>query len=103
LKLVGLSDREKHKHAELSRGQQQRVAIARAIAADPTLSVCDEPTGDLDPGTAEEILGLLQMLDQRRGKTVVMVTHDPRAAAFASWKLYVDKGALVNDDSRNAA
>jgi putative ABC transport system ATP-binding protein len=103
LELVGLSDRAKHKPTELSGGQQQRVAIARAIVADPTLLVCDEPTGDLDRGTAEEILGLLQMLNQRQGKTVVMVTHDPRAAAFASRKLYVDKGALVNDDSRHAA
>jgi putative ABC transport system ATP-binding protein len=103
LELVGLSDRAKHKPTELSGGQQQRVAIARAIVADPTLLVCDEPTGDLDRGTADELLGLLQMLNQRQGKTVVMVTHDPRAAAFASRKLYVDKGALVNDDSRNAA
>lgn len=103
LELVGLSDRAKHKPTELSGGQQQRVAIARAIVADPTLLVCDEPTGDLDRGTAEEILGLLQMLNQRQAKTIVMVTHDPRAAAFASRKLYVDKGALVNDDSRNAA
>jgi putative ABC transport system ATP-binding protein len=103
LELVGLSDRAKHKPTELSGGQQQRVAVARAIVADPSLLVCDEPTGDLDRGTAEEILGLLQMLNQRQGKTVVMVTHDPRAAAFASRKLYVDKGALVNDDSRNAA
>ena len=95
LELVGLSDRAKHKPAELSGGQQQRVAIARAIVADPTLLVCDEPTGDLDRDTSESILGLLQLLNTRQGKTIVMVTHDPRAADHASRRLYMDKGSLV--------
>ncbi|HVS23218.1 MAG TPA: ABC transporter ATP-binding protein [Gammaproteobacteria bacterium] len=95
LELVGLADRAKHKPAELSGGQQQRVAIARAIVADPTLLVCDEPTGDLDRETSKSILGLLQLLNQKQGKTIVMVTHDPRAADHASRRLYVDKGVLV--------
>ena len=95
LELVGLSDRAKHKPAELSGGQQQRVAIARAIVADPTLLVCDEPTGDLDRDTSESILGLLQLLNTTQGKTIVMVTHDPRAADHASRRLYMDKGSLV--------
>ncbi len=94
LELVGLSDRAKHKPAELSGGQQQRVAIARAIVADPTLLVCDEPTGDLDRDTSESILGLLQLLNTKQGKTIVMVTHDPRAADHASRRLYMDKGSL---------
>jgi len=95
LELVGLSDRAKHKPAELSGGQQQRVAIARAIVADPTLLVCDEPTGDLDRDTSESILDLLQLLNTKQGKTIVMVTHDPRAAEHASRRLYMDKGSLV--------
>ena len=95
LELVGLSDRAKHKPSELSGGQQQRVAIARAIVADPTLLVCDEPTGDLDRETSESILSLLQLLNQTQGKTIVMVTHDPRAADHASMRLYMDKGSLV--------
>ena len=95
LELVGLADRAKHKPGELSGGQQQRVAIARAIVADPTLLVCDEPTGDLDRETSESILGLLQLLNQKQGKTIVIVTHDPRAADHASRRLYVDKGVLV--------
>ena len=95
LELVGLSDRAKHKPAELSGGQQQRVAIARAIVADPTLLVCDEPTGDLDRDTSESVLGLLQLLNTTQGKTIVMVTHDPRAADHASRRLYMDKGSLV--------
>jgi putative ABC transport system ATP-binding protein len=95
LELVGLSDRAKHKPSELSGGQQQRVAIARAIVADPTLLVCDEPTGDLDRDTSESILSLLQLLNQKQGKTIVMVTHDPRAADHASLRLYMDKGSLV--------
>ena len=95
LELVGLTDRRKHKPAELSGGQQQRVAIARAIVADPTLLVCDEPTGDLDRTTADEILHLLQMLNKDHGKTIVMVTHDPKAAEFASHQLHLDKGQLV--------
>jgi putative ABC transport system ATP-binding protein len=95
LELVGLSDRAKHKPSELSGGQQQRVAIARAIVADPTLLVCDEPTGDLDRETSESVLSLLQLLNQKQGKTIVMVTHDPRAADHASMRLYMDKGSLV--------
>jgi putative ABC transport system ATP-binding protein len=103
LEVVGLSDRAKHKPAELSGGQQQRVAIARAIVADPTLLVCDEPTGDLDRETAEEILGLLQTLNQQHGKTIIMVTHDVRAADHASRRLYVDKGRLVTQEQLRAA
>jgi putative ABC transport system ATP-binding protein len=95
LALVGLTERAKHKPAELSGGQQQRVAIARALVADPTLLVCDEPTGDLDRETSESILELLELLNRKHGKTIVMVTHDPRAAEHASRRLYVDKGELV--------
>src|SRR5579859_6613635 len=96
LAVVGLADRAKHKPAELSGGQAQRVAIARALVADPTLLVCDEPTGDLDRATADEILHLLQMLNREHGKTIVMVTHDPLAAEYASRVLHVDKGQLVD-------
>jgi putative ABC transport system ATP-binding protein len=103
LALVGLSDRRKHKPSELSGGQQQRVAIARAIVADPTLLVCDEPTGDLDRETAEEILGLLQHLNRQDGKTVIMVTHDPKAASFASRIVHLDKGALATEAAEVAA
>jgi putative ABC transport system ATP-binding protein len=103
LEVVGLSDRAKHKPAELSGGQQQRVAIARAIVADPTLLVCDEPTGDLDRETAEEILGLLETLNRQHGKTIIMVTHDSRAADHASRRLYVDKGRLVTAEQMRAA
>jgi putative ABC transport system ATP-binding protein len=95
LALVGLTDWRKHKPNELSGGQQQRVAIARAIVADPTLLVCDEPTGDLDRETAEEVLGFLQQLNRTQGKTIIMVTHDPKAASFASRIVNLDKGALV--------
>jgi putative ABC transport system ATP-binding protein len=95
LELVGLTDRRKHKPNELSGGQQQRVAIARAIVADPTLLVCDEPTGDLDRESAEEVLGLLQQLNREQGKTIIMVTHDPKAAEFASRIVQLDKGALA--------
>ncbi|MEO8223970.1 MAG: ABC transporter ATP-binding protein [Gammaproteobacteria bacterium] len=95
LEIVGLTDRAKHKPAELSGGQQQRVAIARALVSDPTLLVCDEPTGDLDRTTAEEILGLLQTLNRSQGKTIIMVTHDPKAADHASRLLNMDKGQLV--------
>jgi putative ABC transport system ATP-binding protein len=94
LTLVGLADRAKHKPTELSGGQQQRVAIARALVSDPSVLVCDEPTGDLDRETSDAILGLLQLLNRTHGKTIVMVTHDPRAAGRASRRLYVDKGAL---------
>jgi putative ABC transport system ATP-binding protein len=103
LELVGLADRAKHKPAELSGGQQQRVAIARALIADPTLLVCDEPTGDLDRENAEEILKLLEILNRTQGKTIIMVTHDPLAAAHASRKLYVDKGRLTAQEERTAA
>jgi putative ABC transport system ATP-binding protein len=95
LEVVGLKDRAKHKPNELSGGQQQRVAIARAIVSDPTLLVCDEPTGDLDRATADEILELLQMLNRDHGKTIVMVTHDPRAADHARRIVHLDKGVLV--------
>ena len=103
LELVGLADRAKHKPAELSGGQQQRVAIARALIADPTLLVCDEPTGDLDRENAEEILKLLEILNRTQSKTIIMVTHDPLAAAHASRKLYVDKGRLTAHEERTAA
>jgi putative ABC transport system ATP-binding protein len=102
LALVGLSDRATHKPTELSGGQQQRVAIARALIADPTLLVCDEPTGDLDRESAEEILQLLTILNQKQGKTIVMVTHDPRAAAYATRLLHMDKGTLARDEPRAA-
>jgi putative ABC transport system ATP-binding protein len=97
LTLVGLSDRARHKPRELSGGQEQRVAIARALVSDPTILVCDEPTGDLDRATAEEILTMLQMLNQAHGKTLVMVTHDPKAAAYARRRLQLDKGTLARD------
>src|ERR1700684_2236551 len=95
LELVALADRAAHKPSELSGGQQQRVAIARAIVSDPTLLVCDEPTGDLDRQSAEEVLGLLRVLNREHGKTIVMVTHDPKAAEFAKHTLQLDKGSLV--------
>jgi len=98
LQLVGLADRGKHKPNELSGGQQQRVAIARALVADPTLLVCDEPTGDLDRATAHEIMVLLQMLNRQHGKTIVMVTHDPKAAEYAQRSLHLDKGTLAPAD-----
>src|SRR6266404_6159242 len=103
LELVGLSDRSKHTPGELSGGQQQRVAIARALIADPTILVCDEPTGDLDRHTAEEILGLLQTLNRNYGKTIIMVTHDPKAAGYASRQLHVDKGQLVDGSAAAVA
>jgi putative ABC transport system ATP-binding protein len=99
LELVGLADRASHKPAELSGGQQQRVAIARALVADPTLLVCDEPTGDLDREMAEQILDLLQIVNREQHKTIVMVTHDPRAAARASRQLHLDKGYLIHSQS----
>jgi putative ABC transport system ATP-binding protein len=95
LQLVGLQDRASHKPNELSGGQQQRVAIARAIVSDPTLLVCDEPTGDLDRQSAEDVLGLLRQLNREHGKTIVMVTHDPKAAEYANHTLHLDKGTLV--------
>jgi len=95
LALVGLSDRAKHYPRQLSGGQEQRVGIARAIVTDPTLLLCDEPTGDLDRRSGDEVLDLLQALNQEHGKTVVMVTHDPHAAERASRLLSLDKGVLV--------
>jgi putative ABC transport system ATP-binding protein len=102
LQLVDLADRAKHKPNELSGGQQQRVAIARAIVSDPTLLVCDEPTGDLDRQNAEEIMNLLQALNRSQNKTIIMVTHDPKAAEYASRELHLDKGKLTNDARRAA-
>ncbi|HEX9878279.1 MAG TPA: ABC transporter ATP-binding protein [Gammaproteobacteria bacterium] len=96
LEIVGLTDRAAHRPSELSGGQEQRVAIARAIVSDPTLLLCDEPTGDLDRTTADEILELLRALNAEHRKTVVMVTHDPRAAGFAKRTLHLDKGTLIN-------
>jgi putative ABC transport system ATP-binding protein len=98
LTLVGLRERARHKPRELSGGQEQRVAIARAIVSDPTLLVCDEPTGDLDRATAHEIMVLLQMLNREHGKTIVMVTHDPKAAEYAARALHLDKGTLAPAD-----
>jgi putative ABC transport system ATP-binding protein len=95
LELVGLGDRCAHKPGELSGGQQQRVAIARAIVSDPTLLVCDEPTGDLDRQSAAEVLSLLQQLNREHDKTIIMVTHDPKAAEYANYTLRLDKGSLV--------
>ncbi len=94
LTLVGIADRAKHKPNELSGGQAQRVAIARALVADPKLLVCDEPTGDLDRKSADDVLHLLQTLNREHGKSIVMVTHDPKAAEFAGRRLHMDKGAL---------
>jgi len=96
LTLVGLADRANHRPAELSGGQEQRVAIARAVVSDPRLLVCDEPTGDLDRQTADDILGLLQRLNREHGKTIIMVTHDPKAAQFARRQVHLDKGVLTD-------
>jgi putative ABC transport system ATP-binding protein len=95
LKVVGLADRARHYPRQLSGGQEQRVGIARAIVTDPTLLLCDEPTGDLDRKSGDEILELLQTLNAEYGKTIVMVTHDPRAAERARHTLVLDKGVLV--------
>ena len=100
LALVGLADRVKHKPGELSGGQEQRVGIARAIVTDPTLLLCDEPTGDLDRKSGDEVLDLLEALNTEHGKTIIMVTHDPHAAARARRTLHLDKGTL---DTRQAA
>jgi putative ABC transport system ATP-binding protein len=97
LGVVGLSDRAKHYPRQLSGGQEQRVGIARAIVTDPTLLLCDEPTGDLDRKAGDEILDLLQGLNREHHKTIVMVTHDPHAAARAKRVLYLDKGVLVRE------
>ncbi len=94
LEIVGLSHRIRHYPKQLSGGEQQRVGIARAIVTDPTLLLCDEPTGDLDRRSSDEILDLLQALNREQGKTIVMVTHDPHAAQRAGRTLYLDKGQL---------
>ena len=96
LKVVGLADRAKHHPRQLSGGQEQRVGLARAIVTDPTLLLCDEPTGDLDRKAGDEILDLLQTLNRDHGKTIVMVTHDPQAASRARRVLHLDKGVLTN-------
>jgi putative ABC transport system ATP-binding protein len=95
LSLVGLSDRSHHFPRQLSGGQEQRVGIARAIVTDPTLLLCDEPTGDLDRKAGDEVLDLLQALNRDQGKTVIMVTHDPHAAERASRVLHLEKGILA--------
>jgi putative ABC transport system ATP-binding protein len=96
LKVVGLAERSKHYPRQLSGGQEQRVGIARAIVTDPTLLLCDEPTGDLDRKSGDEILDLLQTLNREHGKTIIMVTHDPQAASRARRTLHLDKGVLTN-------
>jgi len=103
LRIVGLADRMHHYPRQLSGGQEQRVSIARAIVADPTIIVADEPTGDLDAKSAHEILDLLQQLNAEHQKTVVMVTHDPRAAERARRTLHLDKGVLVESQHLEAA
>ncbi|HLN09910.1 MAG TPA: ABC transporter ATP-binding protein [Xanthobacteraceae bacterium] len=98
LGIVGLADRVKHYPREMSGGQQQRVAIARAIVSDPVLLLCDEPTGDLDRATADEILSILQLLNRDLDKTIVMVTHDPAAAKYAKRVLHLDKGRFIEQE-----
>ena len=100
LAIVGLADRAKHYPRQLSGGQEQRVAIARAIVGDPTLLLCDEPTGDLDRKSADEILDLLQALNREHGKTIILVTHDPHAAARASRIVYLNKGTLQTEPNQ---
>ena len=97
LGVVGLGERAKHYPRQLSGGQEQRVGIARAIVTDPTLLLCDEPTGDLDRRSGDEVLDLLQALNRDHGKTIVMVTHDPHAAVRAKRTLHLDKGILVTE------
>ena len=96
LELVGLAERSKHLPRQLSGGQEQRVAIARALVTDPKLIVADEPTGNLDSSSAQEVLSILQLLSRQIGKTVIMVTHDPKAAAFGSRSIHLEKGELIN-------
>ncbi len=103
LDIVGLGERAKHKPGEMSGGQQQRVGIARAIVADPSILLCDEPTGDLDRATADDILKLLTELNKRHNKTIVMVTHDQKAADYATRQFHVDKGALIDARAGAAA
>ena len=98
LRVVGLADRAKHFPRQLSGGQEQRVGIARAIVTDPTLLLCDEPTGDLDRKAGDEILDLLQALNREHNKTIVMVTHDPRAAERATRTLHLEKGTLLGSE-----
>lgn len=100
LEIVGLVDRADHRPNELSGGQQQRIAIARALVSDPSLLVCDEPTGDLDRQSADEILSLIQTLNREHGKTIIMVTHDPKAAMYAKHCLHMDKGELVSESEQ---
>ena len=100
LELVGLADRMKHLPRQLSGGQEQRVAIARALVTDPTLLVADEPTGNLDAHSAGEVLTLLQRLNQEAGKTVIIVTHDPKAAAYARRVVHLEKGELLGDEAQ---
>ena len=102
LDLVGLSNRMDHRPGQLSGGQQQRVGIARAMVTDPTLIVADEPTGDLDTKSADEILQLMEILRAQLGKTIIMVTHDPKAAARAQRTLHLEKGQLVHDTASAA-
>ncbi len=97
LSVVGLKDRSRHYPRQLSGGEQQRVGVARAIVTDPTLLLCDEPTGDLDRKSSDGILDLLESLNRQQGKTIVMVTHDPHAAARATRVLYLDKGQLTTE------
>ena len=103
LSLVGLADRAKHYPRQLSGGQEQRVAIARAIVTDPTFLLADEPTGDLDRKSADEILDLITALSKEHGKTILMVTHDPRAAEHADTELHLEKGALVEAGNSTVA
>ena len=103
LKVVGLADRAKHYPRQLSGGQEQRVGIARAIVTDPTLLLCDEPTGDLDRKAGDEVLDLLQSLNRDHGKTIVMVTHDPHAAERARRTLHLEKGVLAAEASEVAS
>ena len=103
LELVGLSDRMRHLPRQLSGGQEQRVAIARELATDPTLLVADEPTGNLDAHSATEVLSLLQTLNRTAGKTVILVTHDPKAAAYAGRTLHLEKGELLNGSCQQSA
>lgn len=102
LRLVGLADRMSHYPRQLSGGQEQRAAIARALVIDPTLILADEPTGDLDARSAEEVLEVMQRLNRQFGKTLVMVTHDPRAAAYATVVLHLEKGKLMPAESSGA-
>lgn len=100
LAMVGLSHRAKHFPSTMSGGEQQRVGIARGIVTDPTILLCDEPTGDLDRKSGDEILNLLQALNREHGKTIIMVTHDPHASARASRTVYLNKGQLTNEPEK---